>query len=491
MQQATGGEKSRVVAKPARSDIQRGGIALDAFASALFWGYVAIMFGSSEIKIAESIGLAPENVALICGNVVALVAVGLLGPRAHGSHLFVLGLAGSGTACILQTVSLLSPEMVPVAWSRLFACGASAILVLAWCEHISSETSQERPLFLALCSLLTIVIVLVSIQLGARSAILFGGVLPVVSAALGAYRTRAVARTAPSVTIQPPFPLYLIVILFVFGFMISFFSLLNRRTGTVENFMIPAGIDPFLAGWTVLVLVIAGCVWMLLPQRHASLVTTVLIPLASLGLLLPPFLRYGLQETLPAVVAFIVICEAIICSVGPSNAKKYFHIGSFTFVFWTRSFGLIGMIVGYAAAILLFDIMKIAIDFDILLIMFAAYAILCLTVAVMLGPHRAESPRGARAREYPCRRGARACRALRSDGTGSRSARAGGAGPQHDVRAEGPVHLAGNIVNAYQPHPSEAGRSQPRRADRPRAGGVGALKKTRTNPGPDEVHLET
>ena len=95
---------------------------------------------------------------------------------------------GSGTACILQTVSLLSPEMVPVAWSRLFACGASAILVLAWCEHISSETSQERPLFLALCSLLTIVIVLVSIQLGARSAILFGGVLPVVSAALGAYR---------------------------------------------------------------------------------------------------------------------------------------------------------------------------------------------------------------------------------------------------------------------------------------------------------------
>ena len=477
MQQATGGEKSRVVAKPARSDIQRGGIALDAFASALFWGYVAIMFGSSEIKIAESIGLAPENVALICGNVVALVAVGLLGPRAHGSHLFVLGLAGSGTACILQTVSLLSPEMVPVAWSRLFACGASAILVLAWCEHISSETSQERPLFLALCSLLTIVIVLVSIQLGARSAILFGGVLPVVSAALGAYRTRASARTAPSVTIQPPFPLYLIVILFVFGFMISFFSLLNRRTGTVENFMIPAGIDPFLAGWTVLVLVIAGCVWMLLPQRHASLVTTVLIPLASLGLLLPPFLRYGLQETLPAVVAFIVICEAIICSVGPSNAKKYFHIGSFTFVFWTRSFGLIGMIVGYAAAILLFDIMKIAIDFDILLIMFAAYAILCLTVA--------------RAREYPCRRGARACRALRSDGTGSRSARAGGAGPQHDVRAEGPVHLAGNIVNAYQPHPSEAGRSQPRRADRPRAGGVGALKKTRTNPGPDEVHLET
>ena len=385
MQQATGGEKSRVVAKPARSDIQRGGIALDAFASALFWGYVAIMFGSSEIKIAESIGLAPENVALICGNVVALVAVGLLGPRAHGSHLFVLGLAGSGTACILQTVSLLSPEMVPVAWSRLFACGASAILVLAWCEHISSETSQERPLFLALCSLLTIVIVLVAIQWGARSAILFGGVLPVVSAALGAYRTRASARTAPSVTIQPPFPLYLIVILFVFGFMISFFSLLNRRTGTVENFMIPAGIDPFLAGWTVLVLVIAGCVWMLLPQRHASLVTTVLIPLASLGLLLPPFLRYGLQETLPAVVAFIVICEAIICSVGPSNAKKYFHIGSFTFVFWTRSFGLIGMIVGYAAAILLFDIMKIAIDFDILLIMFAAYAILCLTVAVMLG----------------------------------------------------------------------------------------------------------
>ena len=57
MQQATGGEKSRVVAKPARSDIQRGGIALDAFASALFWGYVALMFGSSEIKIAESIGL--------------------------------------------------------------------------------------------------------------------------------------------------------------------------------------------------------------------------------------------------------------------------------------------------------------------------------------------------------------------------------------------------------------------------------------------------
>ena len=113
--------------------------------------------------------------------------------------------------------------------------------------------------------------------------------------------------------------------------------------------------------------------------------TAPLSRLASLGLLLPPFLRYGLQETLPAVVAFIVICEAIICSVGPSNAKKYFHIGSFTFVFWTRSFGLIGMIVGYAAAILLFDIMKIAIDFDILLIMFAAYAILCLTVAVMLG----------------------------------------------------------------------------------------------------------
>ncbi|MFR1168516.1 MAG: hypothetical protein ACLSDQ_13620, partial [Adlercreutzia equolifaciens] len=200
-------------------------------------------------------------------------------------------------------VSLLSPEMVPVAWSRLFACGASAILVLAWCEHISSETSQERPLFLALCSLLTIVIVLVSIQLGARSAILFGGVLPVVSAALGAYRTRASARTAPSVTIQPPFPLYLIVILFVFGFMISFFSLLfGARTVELRYppaSTLPRGMDRARPRHRRMRLDAVAAT--------ARLLVTVLIPLASLGLLLPPFLRYGLQETLPAVVAFIVI----------------------------------------------------------------------------------------------------------------------------------------------------------------------------------------
>lgn len=385
MQRGIGEQKSRTIVKPVRSGIQSGGIALDAFAAALFWGYVAIMFGSSEIQIARAIGFGPENIALISGNVVALVAVGLLGPRARESQLFALGFVGSGIACALQTIGVFAPETVPVAWSRLFACGASAILVLAWCERISSETAQERPLFLALCSLLTIVVILAFMQLNSRSTALLGGMLPVISAAIGSYRTRASKRAEPNGSDQSPFPLYLVGILFVFGFMISFFSLLNRRVEASENTQIPAGIDPFLIGWIALVLIIAGCVWAILPHRNASLVTTVLIPLASLGLLLPPFLRYGLQETLPAVVAFIVICEAIICSVGPSNAKKYFHIGSFTFVFWTRSFGLIGMIVGYAAAILLFDIMKIAIDFDILLIMFAAYAILCLTVAVMLG----------------------------------------------------------------------------------------------------------
>ena len=104
---------------------------------------------------------------------------------------------------------------------------------------------------------------------------------------------------------------------------------------------------------------------MLLPQRHASLVTTVLIPLASLGLLLPPFLRYGLQETLPAVVAFIVICE-------PSSAASARAMPRSTFTS-DRSPSCSGHVRSasshdrrYAAAILLFDIMKIAIDFDIL-----------------------------------------------------------------------------------------------------------------------------
>lgn len=368
-----------------RSRAKNGTVVLDAFAASLFWGYVAIAFGSTELQTAQFVGFGPEHTALIFGNIFALAAVGLLGPRARESHLFALGFAGALAAGMLHIISIGAPLAPLFPWSRLLTCGASAILVLAWCERIASKTVEERSLFLALTSSFTIAIILLFLQLEYRYAALVCKALFIASAAIGVRQARKAPASSTSSTEQPWFPPYLIVILFVFGFMISFLSILNWRAVASPQLSLPSGADPFLAVWTVLVLLVAAAAWILLPSHRTSLLTTILVPLASLGLLLPPYLHYGLRETLPAIIAFIVVCETIICSVGPTNAKKAFRVGGIAFVFWIRSVGLIGMVIGYVAGIALFDLAGIAIDYDVSLAIFIAYAILCLTVAVVLG----------------------------------------------------------------------------------------------------------
>jgi DNA-binding CsgD family transcriptional regulator len=109
-------------------------------------------------------------------------------------------------------------------------------------------------------------------------------------------------------------------------------------------------------------------------------------------------MHQGSELVIPAMLTYMVICEAIIYSIAPSNAKRVFRIGSFSFTFWERSWGLLGLVVGHILTVIVFTLFKGELNFNAVLWVFIGYALLCVTIAMLLGrtgyklPEKSYSP---------------------------------------------------------------------------------------------------
>lgn len=90
-----------------------------------------------------------------------------------------------------------------------------------------------------------------------------------------------------------------------------------------------------------------------------------------------------------------MICASTVYSVGPSNAKRTIKAGPLQFVFWERSWSMVGLVVGYTLASILLRNAHLNEDPGVVYVVFVVYAVLGLTIAALIGRtacKNAESP---------------------------------------------------------------------------------------------------
>ena len=365
-------------------------VVLNALGSAFFWSTLTGRFFFQGYE-ASGLGGRLPGMSIVVGSFLAIAVVGLLGPKANDKTLFQLG-------CIVAVVNAgfdLANAQVSLAWlhevDSALSSGICAIFVLAWCERISKTPRGSIPLFIALNSLLTVLLVLVGLQIDEKLFVVYMVALLLFSAFLG-LGTSGAGPECEKGDRSSALPIYYLVILFLFGAMMSVLSLLSMGLPAVVG----AAGDPFLTAWTVLVAVALVALAALLHKRPNAVSVTILVPVVAAGLLIPPFVSFGLQMMIPALLAFVVVCEAIVYSVAPSNAKQTFRIGRVEFTFWQRAWGILGIDAGYAATVFFFALFDVALSFNVIVWLFVGYALLCLTISMVLGRMGYRLPRNDR-----------------------------------------------------------------------------------------------
>lgn len=355
-------------------------VVINALASSFFWSMLTLRFFLQGYDTLEFYGGHPVSMSLVVGSFMALAVLGFLGPRATEKSLFQFGCIVAVSSAVVNVLDVYFINALLHEVKGALSSGVCAVFVLAWCERISRTPKSKNALFIVLNSLMTVLFVLVGLQMDGGTLILYTSVLLLLTAFLGLV-TSGKYPVCDADEKASTLPVYFIIILFFFGAMMSILSLLSIDFPAV----VAAKGDLFLSGWTVLVAVVMVGMAILLHKRLYAMTVTVLVPVIVLSLLMPPFLAFGLEMIIPALLTFVVVCESIVYSVAPSNAKTTFRLGPFAFTFWQRAWGILGIDLGYAATVIFFNLFDYQPSFNMVLWIFVANALLCLTISMIFG----------------------------------------------------------------------------------------------------------
>lgn len=368
-----------------------GWVVVNALASSFFWSMLTLRFFLQGYNVREFYGGHPVSMSLVIGSFLALGILGFLGPRANEKNLFQLGCIVAVTSALINILDTLYVNALLHEVRGALSSGVCAIFVLAWYERISRTPRNKNTLFVVLNSLMTVLFVLIGLQMNYAELILYTTALLLLTAGIGLLTSGRYPVYEPDEKVSA-LPGYFIVILFIFGAMMSILSFLSIDFPAV----IAANGDPNLIVWMGLVILVMLGLAVLLHKRLYATAVTVLVPVIVLSLLMPPFLSFGLEMIISALLVFIVVCESIVYSVAPSNAKKTFHIGRFDFTFWQRSWGVLGIDFGHAAMVIFFNVFDYQPSFNVVLWIFVANALLCLTMSMIFGRIGYKLPEGDR-----------------------------------------------------------------------------------------------
>lgn len=360
------------------------GIIGESFFSAIFFSYIALELSWPKFLAYENHSAVLRALVFALGGLLGLLFVGLMREKATNVNLFTWGLIGTTLSFFLTFCDkILFYSFVSVSHT-LVTCATMAILILAWCERISLKTPKERSLLLAVDSLFVVLLTTLALATNINSTILIIELFVFISVSAERYILKSEGSYVKSQAKKASsLPHYLLLILFLFGFAQSSLCLLSRKAIGGEASLPLEVLPVFLPLWILFIAAtIAFVLFLFFQKKLATHFFSVLAPLLSIGLLLPPYFLLGSQEMLRAVIIFIIICEVSVCSIGPSNAKWVIGKGVFTFVFWQRSLGFIGAIIGYA--ITSFWIEDISIQSSGGIVAILVYVSICLTVVTLL-----------------------------------------------------------------------------------------------------------
>lgn len=369
-------------------------ITLEAFACALLGAYIAITFGTDNRQ--ESVeGLVR---AIVLGNIIALIFVGFVGVRISERRLFSLGIVVAVVSMLLRLEFIPSLSYIPlerIGW--VLSCGASTILILAWCDRIAQMNTEVRLRFLSLYAFLAVCVYLLMQQVPSAWSFVVASVVRIASGGLG-FAFSAATTSSQGREKRGPLPKYVLVLLFLFGFMIGGFFVAAPLYAFTDAGA--ASSDSFAPHWVVLAVLVTAVVWVFLFKRDNALPMMLVSPLLCLGLLALPLLgNSGNRALASSIIAFLVICEMLVFSIGPSERGKVLRFGRFSFIVWGRSLSFVGLMAGSVAALFVAQNLASSYTYSLSHVVFAVYCILGLTTAALLGIANARLARTSNASE--------------------------------------------------------------------------------------------
>ena len=361
-------------------------VTLDAFAAALFCTYAVFMYGMTGFQNITLIAFSQLSLPVILGNLTILAVVSLMGSRSDGHSLFLLGMIGSLLTYATQFAFLLFPSEGVLLFHEFLISGSSSILLIAWCERASSKAPSEWIMLLVVSALFTVCLVLIAKHINGEILVTVSGALLVASATMGAVLSKeGSGKHSPSP--ETFLPTYISIFIFVVGIILSFFSFLNYYLSSVINTAPAAPLGYFTYIWMLFAAVLTTLLWFLAKKAKLRLMWAAFAPLLALGLLAPPYLieNSGNGGILTAGIAFFLVCEITICSIGPSNAKRTFSLGKLTVRIWERSWIIAGLLTGYILAMLFKTVIDLATFYSIIIFFSIISVFFCLSLALLLG----------------------------------------------------------------------------------------------------------
>lgn len=353
---------------------------LQALFAAVFFSYIAVAYSWPKTFGPGDETALLRVIVFALGKLSSLAIIGFMRSDLPQRNLYRAGLVGA-SMCLALTIL---HSIVPLLWVSLghtfMICATNSFLAVAWCEHAAHIPPKQRSTFLSLNSLFVILITTLLIGLKTSIAMPIIELLIIVTtlSQLLIDNGHRDCQEAAEDCRPTSLPRYLLVILFLYGAAQTALCLCNRMLGSTFPYNEAASILPF---W-VFAICLSIFLMYLLSLRANPVIVSVLVPFVSTALL-APYLFIGGGQSLQCVIVFVVTCDAAICGSGPSNARRIFTLGRFSFVFWYRSIRCIGAMVGYAAGTFVFYFFEIPNEPVPGIALGVVYAVLCITIIAL------------------------------------------------------------------------------------------------------------
>ncbi len=353
---------------------------LQAFFAAVFFSYIAVAYSWPK-----TFGPGDETaflrvVAFALGKLSSLAIIGLMQSDSPQRNLYRAGLVGASMCLALTLLHSIAPFLWISLGHTFMICATNGFLAVAWCEHTAHVPPKQRATFLSLNSLFIILITTLLVGLKTSTAMPIIELLIIVTTLfqLRIDGKRKERQDTEENCRPTSLPRHLLVILFLYGAAQTTLCLCNRMLGSAFPRDVAASALPV---WVVAIC-LGIFIMYLVSMRAKPVIVSVLVPFVSTALL-APYLFIDGGQSLQCVIVFVVTCDAAICGSGPSNARRSFTVGRFSFVFWYRSIRCIGALIGYAVGSFVLFFFELPRGPILGIALGVVYAVLCITVIAL------------------------------------------------------------------------------------------------------------
>jgi len=348
--------------------------------ASLLWSGVVFTFvrpTTQQVILAQNIGVEQSMMVLAIGLVFSLIIIGFMGGKTNVKALLLTRLV----------FNLLSTSIIPLASFQVFLSQLTVLyyflgnvsfplFIVAWCHFCSGKTESEKQSIVLPSILYSLSLLLVLLHLPFLLAILFSCIFTITGTLCLVLGTKKVKEDI--VVSEAPVKQRRVVFI-VLGLILGCLMVFCPPFVSRDILALALTITPGEVLWTILVFLIATVFMLYLgAKKRRRAIPSLLVPLLSLGLLVPPFISCGIDAIFPISIIFVVLGGLLVFSSGNPATKIVFSFKGRSFVFWERSIAMLGYGIGAIATAFFITSVQIEVSYSIFIVAAFVYTTICL-----------------------------------------------------------------------------------------------------------------